>query len=186
MADDEHKLIEQCLAGRTRAFAVLVRRYQDRIYNTVFRMIGQAEDAQDIVQETFLKAYDGLGRFRANASFYTWLYRIAVNACLTERRKRQRRPGLVSMDSQRTRTEPAADADQTRPSRPVESAECRQAVRQAIQALPAEQRAAVVLKDIEGHSYESIADILQCPVGTVRSRLHRARMQLRESLAVWI
>ena len=75
------------------------------------------------------------------------------------------------MDTRQANTEPAADADQTQPSRPAETAECRQAVRQAIQALPADQRAALVLKDIEGHSYESIADILQCPVGTVRSRL---------------
>jgi len=163
-----------------------VRRYQDRIFNTVYRMVGRHEDAQDIVQETFVRAYEGLGKFQSNASFYTWLYRIAVNTSLTARRKEHRTPDFVSMDTQLTGLDPVGEARRDRPSAPAETAECRQAVQDAIGRLVPEQRVVVVLKDIEGHSYEAIAKILEVPIGTIRSRLHRARMELRKRLSGWV
>jgi RNA polymerase sigma-70 factor, ECF subfamily len=184
--DDERELIGQCLQGDTDAFADLVRRYQDRIYNTVYRMTGHAEDAQDMAQEAFLKAYSALGQFQSNASFYTWLYRIAVNVCLSRRRRQKRAPATVSVDAGPEGRDLPDDTEHTRPSRRAEQTEARQAVQQAVADLPDDQRAVVVLKDFDGHSYATIAEIVDCPVGTVRSRLHRARTQLKDMLRAYI
>jgi RNA polymerase sigma-70 factor (ECF subfamily) len=177
---DDHGLIEAARAGRTEAFGLLVRRYQDRLYPTVFRLTGCPEEAQDVLQEAFLRAYTKLGRFRGGSSFYTWLYRIAVNLALSARRRRPRAPlGDGCRDGA---AGPAADPAEYDPSLPLERTERDRLIQEALNALAPDHRAVVVLKEYDGLRYEEIGVVLGVPVGTVRSRLHRARCELRERL----
>ena len=178
--DDDVTLVSASRAGDSESFGILVRRYQDRIYPTLLRLTGCAEDARDLLQETFFRAYQKLGRFHGDSSFYTWVYRIAVNLTLSDRRKK-RLPIHGSLDPGEG-NEPSSDPSLSEPSRPVEAAERDALVHAALQALAPDHRAVVVLKDLDGMRYEEIAEILSIPVGTVRSRLHRARAELRERL----
>jgi RNA polymerase sigma-70 factor, ECF subfamily len=176
---DDAQLIDQALAGHSEAFGQLVLKYQDRLFNTVFHVVGHAEDARDVVQEALVQAFLKLESFRRHSAFYTWLYRIAFNVAITHRRRR--RP-TVSMDHMRetSHMEPADDEDD--PAEALDRKErCRQ-VRQAIAQLADDHRAVLVLREIDGCCYETISEILDLPIGTVRSRLHRARLQLREEL----
>jgi RNA polymerase sigma-70 factor (ECF subfamily) len=178
---DDLILIEQCRAGKTEAFGALVGRYQDRIYPTLLRLCGCAEDAQDLLQDTFLRAYEKLGRFHGDSSFYTWIYRIAVNLALSDRRKR-RVPGRVAPATGGEVHEPAGEPEGSDPSLPIQRAERDASIQKALNLLAPEFRSVVVLKDLDGLRYEEIAEVLGIPVGTVRSRLHRARAELRERL----
>jgi RNA polymerase sigma-70 factor (ECF subfamily) len=181
--NDDAQLISQALAGQTSAFGQLVEKYQDRLYNTVLHVAGGAEDAKDVVQETFVQAFLKLESFQGASAFYTWLYRIAFNVAATFRRRRgamrtAEQAALADGHLGGDGTSRASDA----PGERLEREErCRQ-VRQAIAQLPEEYRVVLVLREMEGYCYETIAEILDLPVGTVRSRLHRARMQLREQL----
>ncbi len=179
MSDDAH-LIDQTLAGRTEAFGELVLKYQDRLFNTIFHVVGHAEDARDIVQETLVQAFLKLETFRRQSAFYTWLYRIAFNAAVSHRRRR--RPA-ASIDGARgsARLEPPDDEDD--PAENLERKERCSQVRRAIGKLDEEYRAVLVLREIEGCCYDDIAEVLDLPIGTVRSRLHRARMKLKEHLS---
>lgn len=178
---DDRLLIESFRAGRVEAFDVLVRRYQDRLYPTLLRLTGCAEDARDLTQAAFFRAYQKLDRFQGDSSFYTWVYRIAVNLALSERRRR-RVAGRVFAAAGPEAPEPAADPDRSDPALPVERAEREALIQRALDALQPDHRAVVVLKDFDGLHYEQIAQKLEIPVGTVRSRLHRAREILRERL----
>ncbi len=178
---DDRFLIEQCRAGKTESFGTLVRQYQDRIYPTLLRLCGCAEDAQDLLQDTFLRAYEKLDRFHGDSSFYTWLYRIAVNLALSDRRKR-RVPGRLAPAAGGEALDPAGDSAESDPSLPLQRAERDASIQRALNGLAAEFRSVVVLKDLDGLRYEEIAEVLGIPVGTVRSRLHRARAELRERL----
>jgi RNA polymerase sigma-70 factor, ECF subfamily len=172
---DDADLIDQALDGRSEAFGQLVLKYQDRLYNTVFHVIGHAEDARDVTQEALVQAFVKLQTFRRDSAFYTWLYRIAMNAAMSRARRRRK---MASLDA--STADPPDDADQ--PAETMERKErCRQ-IQRAIAELPDDYRAAIVLREIDGHSYEAIAEILNLPLNTVRTRLHRARLQLRESL----
>jgi RNA polymerase sigma-70 factor (ECF subfamily) len=185
---DDHSLVEACRAGRTEAFGILVERYQCRLYPTVLRLVGSAEDAEDILQDAFVRAFEKLDQFQGESSFYTWVYRIAVNLALSGHRRRRvrsalrfgrRRPasrGLHALDE-------SADSD---PAMPLERAERERIVEAALNRLGPEHRAVVVLKDFDGRRYEEIGAILNIPVGTVRSRLHRARCELRDLLRVLV
>lgn len=180
------ELVEACQGGRLDAFALLVERYQDRVYNAVYHMVGSHEDACDVVQDALLKAHQNLARFRGASSFYTWLFRIAVNEALTFRRK-ARRLRLVQTDAGDGEvpiggTQAAHLAAADRPEANMEAAERQQAVAEALAGLDPDHRAAVVLRDIEGLDYRAIAEILDISSGTVKSRIHRARMTLREQL----
>jgi RNA polymerase sigma-70 factor, ECF subfamily len=175
---DDAQLIDQALHGRSDAFGQLVLKYQDRLFNTVFHVIGHAEDARDVVQEAFVQAFLKLDSFRRDSAFYTWLYRIAFNAAMTQRRRR--RP-VASIDrAEAIGMEPPDQNDD--PAESLERTERRSQVRQAIARLDEEYRAVLVLREIDGCRYETISEVLDLPVGTVRSRLHRARLQLREHL----
>ena len=176
---DDAQLIDLALKGQTEAFGQLVLKYQDRLYNTVFHVVGHAEDARDIVQEALVQAFVKLESFRRRSAFYTWLYRIAFNVAMTQRRRR--RP-TVSIDHAKETSNMEPPDDDDGPAEAMERKErCRQ-VRQAIGRLAAEHRTVLVLREIDGCCYETISDILDLPLGTVRSRLHRARLQLREEL----
>jgi RNA polymerase sigma-70 factor (ECF subfamily) len=181
--DDDHALIAACREGDTQAFGVLVRRYQDRLYPTLARMTGSADDALDLLQDAFLKAYRKLGDFHGDSSFYTWIYRIAVNLALSERRKPAHRRRWVGLDRRGPDAiDPPDDPSRTDPGRSLDQDERDQLIQKALDRLSPDYRTIVVMKDIDGLRYEEIAETLSIPVGTVRSRLHRARGELRDLL----
>jgi RNA polymerase sigma-70 factor (ECF subfamily) len=173
---DDHCLIAACRSGKTEAFGVLVSRYQDRLYPTVFRLTGCAEDAHDLLQEAFLRAYEKLERFHGESSFYTWIYRIAVNLALSDRRKRRHESIAVFLG------DVPDDRIEGNPAAPLERAERDERIQEALNALAPDHRAVVVMKEFDGLHYEEIGAMLGVPVGTVRSRLHRARCELRALL----
>src|SRR4029077_16800143 len=176
-------LIAECLQGRPAAFGELVRRYQDRLYHTAYRLTGNAEDAQDVVQEAFLSAYQSLGSFKGDSLFFTWLYRIAVNTAISLKRKHR---VVISMDIARGEggiPEPADTSDLSRPEQALERADQERRIQSALNRLSVEHRAVLIMKDMEGQKYEAMAEVLQVPIGTIRSRLHRARLELRDLLS---
>ena len=183
---DDLRCVTATRDGHPEAFTELVRRYQDRIFNTMYRLLGDYEEAKDLAQQTFLKAYMSLDRFRGHSSFYTWLYRIGVNAALDERKKRARGPHLVSDTFALAAHEDHRDMHVSSvggdPAERVLTREREEAVTRAIAALDELHRSVLVLRDIEGMDYDEIAEVLSCPRGTVKSRLHRARLVLREKL----
>ncbi len=182
MSADDHRLIAECLRGDSAAFGVLVRRYQERLYNTVYRLVGNAEDSYDVVQEAFLSAYQSLDGFKGDSLFFTWLYRIAVNTAISLKRKQR---AVVSIDAGcngEQRIEPADPSESSRPSHAMEQAEQGRRIQQALARLSPEHRIVLVMKDMEGQKYEIMAEVLQVPIGTIRSRLHRARLELRDLL----
>ena len=178
---EDSRLIQECLRGHAEAYAELVRKYQDRLYNTVYRVVGNAEDARDLAQDAFVQAYRSLDRFQGQSAFYTWLYRIAINAAISHKRRNR---VMVSIDTGRRETgfDPADDSPLSDPSGRLEQDDRDRQVREALEGLPSEYRTVLVMKEIDGHKYETIAEMLNCPIGTVRSRLHRARLELRERL----
>jgi RNA polymerase sigma-70 factor (ECF subfamily) len=176
---EDDRLIAACRDGKTEAFGVLVHRYQERLYPTVFRLTGCAEDALDVLQEAFLRAYQNLDRFHGESSFYTWIYRIAINLALSDlRRRRHGSGGAVPFGLTNGRTDD--------PAAPLERAERDERIQKALGALAPDHRAVVVMKEFDGLRYEEIAAMLGVPVGTVRSRLHRARGELRDRLRTLI
>ncbi|MCH7813616.1 MAG: sigma-70 family RNA polymerase sigma factor [Planctomycetes bacterium] len=188
---DEPGLIRRMQAGEMAAFAELVRRYQDRVYNTVWRICSHTEDARDLTQEAFLKAQQSIGSFRGHSGFYTWVFRIAVNLAISHRRKAARRRTLsldappAAGDSDRAASGLAARMQEKVPSSPDAEAmksEIHGHVAAALEGLDEEFRTVVVLRDIEGLDYRQISEVLGIATGTVKSRLHRARVALREAL----
>lgn len=186
---DDFACIDACLNGRTEVFSVLVERYQDRVHALVARMISDREAIGDVAQETFLLAFRGLRSFQRDASFMTWLYRIAFNVCQTERRRRVRLRrigafGAGAPDEADAEAETPIEVadDGNAPSDRIEEDERRDLLRAAMAELDEEQRDILVLRDFRSLSYQEIAEILDCPVGTVRSRLFRARAEVRRRL----
>lgn len=185
---EDARLIEQIRSGHTEAYGELVRKYQDRVFNTCWRICGHLEDARDLTQEAFLKAFERLGSFRGRSSFYTWVFRVAVNLALTHRRKAARRrqvsldeSALVGTQAERLGRQ-VADSSVNDPAACASESELQGRLVQALQRLDSEYRAVVVLRDIEGLDYREISEILEIPAGTVKSRLHRARSALRDAI----
>ncbi len=187
---EDSALIERVRNGDMQAFGSLVAKYQDRIYNMILRMCGRAADAEELTQEAFLRALERIGQFRGRSGFYTWLFRLAANLAISHRRRsmRIRFQSLSSDDGYRnTQAEAltAAMAGQRNP--PPETAaiadETKQRVLEALEALDDEFRLVVVLCDVEDMNYARAAEVIGVPVGTVKSRLHRARCILKEKLA---
>ncbi len=183
MSDEDRRLIAECLGGRQDAFGVLVTRYQGRLYNAVFRLIAHPEDAADIVQDTFLNAYQALHAFKGDAELFTWLYRIAFNAAISHRRKRRATVSLGGGEGGGGGIDPDDPSEYVRPGASLERGEDEAQLQNAMNRLSPEHHQVLVLKDIEGLKYEEIAAILEVPIGTIRSRLHRARLELRELLS---
>jgi RNA polymerase sigma-70 factor (ECF subfamily) len=183
-APSDQTLIDQCLAGRREAFGQLVERYQHRLYHGLLHVLGSSEDAQDMAQEAFVNAFEKLASFKGQAAFYSWLFRIALNASVSSRRKSRRMS--VSLDSRREESgiEPTDENPSNEPSYAMDVSDRQRLVRQALSELTEEFRTALVLKEIEGMSYEEIAEVAEVPLGTVRSRIHRARLELRAKLAL--
>ena len=168
--------------GDDGAFGELVVRYQDRIVNSFTKILKSHEEACDVAQEAFLQAYRKLHTFRSEAKFSTWLFRIAMNKSISRQRKQKRE--TVSLDAVRDLSgKDAVDSNPSAsPSANLEREDRQQLVQKALNELSEEYRTIIVLQTIEGLSYEEISSILECPVGTVRSRLHRARLELRDRL----
>lgn len=185
MATSDWELVRQTRAGDRDAFRELVERYQRKIASLALGMLRNREDALDVVQETFAKAYQNLDRFKGDAAFYTWIYRIAVNLCVDQQR-RDAKQGLVPFETDDRGEGPVAMLpDVVRPDQPFDrarDAEIGRSVQAAIRELTPEHRAVILLREVEGLSYEEISQVLDCPKGTVMSRLHYARRQLQERL----
>jgi RNA polymerase sigma-70 factor (ECF subfamily) len=177
--NDESRLIHEAVNGSSDAFGQLVQMHQDRLFNAMVHVVGSRVEAEDVTQEAFVQAYLKLSSFEGNSSFFTWLYRIAFNRAVSRgRRKRPR----ASVDEYRERVGADPVSPDESPTERVEREERAVQIQAALATLNEEHRTVIVLREIEGCDYEAIADILDLPVGTVRSRLHRARMQLREAL----
>ncbi len=181
--DSDQVLVERTLAGDARAFEFLVLKYQRRVERLIGRLVRDADLVEDLAQETFIRAYRALGQFRGEAQFYTWLYRIAVNTAKKALVELRRDPMVTETA---LRNAAAGDDDETSvvendltspetPESLLAAKEIANAVQAAMQALPEELRQAVTLREIEGLSYEDIAAMMNCPIGTVRSRIFRAR-----------
>lgn len=176
---DDSQIIAEVLAGKPQAFEKLVIRYQDRLFQTAYHITRSREEAEDVVQEALVQAYVKLDTFQRQSAFFTWLYRIALNAAIT-RRRRKRVDAPLCADAEISVGEPA---DQTEgPEERILREERSRLLHAALGALSEEHRAILVLRELEGFCYESICEALDLPIGTVRSRLHRARLQLAEQL----
>ena len=186
---EDMELVKRARRGDLTAYDELVRRYQERIYATVYHMTANHEDANDLAQEAFIKAFQALKSFKGGSSFYTWVYRIAVNKTINFLKQRKNRihlslndldfnaehdPDLVALISEKT------------PRREVNLAELQEKLNAAMQKLSEPHRLAVTLHDIQGMSHEEIAQIMDCNVGTVRSRLFYARQQLQAYLSDYL
>jgi RNA polymerase sigma-70 factor (ECF subfamily) len=184
MLSDE-QLIERIRQGDATAFQALVEKYQKKLYAVAYGLLGNREDALDGVQEAFVKAYRSLDRFKGESSFYTWLYRITVNAAIDIGRKQGRRDEVEFLEEVEPEEEkgdyPVASAGKN-PSEQLMRKELGDLIEDAIQQLPEEQRTAVVFREIEGLSYKEIAKLMRCSEGTVMSRIHYGRKKLQEIL----
>lgn len=181
--DSDEVLVERARNGDRAAFDLLVRKYQHKVVNLVARYVRNG-DAMDVAQESFIKAYRALPGFKGNSAFYTWLYRIAVNTAKNHLVAMGRRPSDQDIDAseaeQYGHTEAMSHADT--PADLYMTEEIRQTVARTIESLPPELRTAIVLRELEGMSYEEIAESMDCPVGTVRSRIFRARAAIDKEL----
>jgi len=178
----DQALIDRSLAGEPEAFGELVRRYQDRLFGTLTHLLGSVHDAADVAQDAFVLAYRNLPRFRGNSAFYSWLFRIAYNSAIDHRRKHRRKTQSLDGHRDMTGDEPIDRRSASDPAASLQSEERSRQVREALDDLADDYRNALILKEIEGLPYEEIAAIMACPVGTVRSRIHRARLELRDKL----
>lgn len=177
--NDDTAVIGQVRAGDSGAFGILVRKYQDRLFHCLAHLAGDLHEAEDLVQEAFVQAFLKIRTFQGQSSFFTWLYRIAFN--LTASRLRRKRPqASLSKGGEAEEADPV-DTEEGVEEKLVRSERAAQ-VQAALATLPPDYRAILVLREMEGCDYETIADILELPLGTVRSRLFRARMELRERL----
>jgi len=177
---DDASLIAATRAGDTAAFGRLVALYQDRLFNSLVRVLGSAEDAADIVQDAFVQAYTKLDSFRGSSSFYTWLYRIAFNLAMSHARRGHK---TASLDGRKSLSgDEPMDGAPTAEAGVLEQ-ERAELVHAALAELTLDYRQILVLREIDGCRYDEIAEILDLPVGTVRSRLFRARLQMRDLLA---
>ncbi len=182
--DPDINLVQSAKNGDSQAFEKLVMQYQNRIFNTVLRMLGDYEAALDLTQETFLRAYQGLARFKQESTFFTWLFRICLNVATSQRRLYAHHGHPISINStnDEENTNWELESKEAQAEVNLVQKEIQSAVQKAIATLPYEFREALVLRDIEGLSYEQIQEILDCPLGTVRSRIHRGRAMLKEKL----
>ena len=182
VADQE--IVERVIAGDTDSFSILLDKYQDRIYSAVLNYVYNPDDAVDVTQEAFVKAYTKLTSFNRSSAFYTWIYRIAVNAAIDFLRKKKSRPADSLDDARYTQLglEPVSKDPASDPDKALVRSDGKRALREAISRLSDKLRSVIVLHDVEGLSQEEVAEVLQVPIGTVKSRVSRARAELRHIL----
>ncbi|MSS71488.1 MAG: sigma-70 family RNA polymerase sigma factor [Candidatus Latescibacteria bacterium] len=180
---EDAELVRRCGEGDQEAFRTLVTRYHPRIFNLIHNLVKDRDEADDLAQEVFIKAFRSLAGFKGQAQIYTWLYRIAVNRCLDWLKNRGRHPEMTlervevyRADEAHLQSPGTADAEMVQ-------RELGRALEKALQAIPSDYRVALTLREVDGLSYEEIAEVMECSVGTVKSRLFRARLQLQRMLA---
>lgn len=182
MSEREEKLIEQCKQGDIESFELLIKDYQQLAFNIAYRMLGNTEDAKDASQDAFIKIFKSIQSFKGNSSFSTWMYRIVSNTCLDELRKRKKHQSysydnpIKTEDGEMNRNIPASENS---PEEIINRKESQQLIQNAINKLSDQNKAVIVLRDIKGFSYEQISEILDCPEGTIKSRISRARVALK-------
>ena len=175
-SDTDQQLVQRAQRGDLRAFDLLVLKYQGRIAALVSRYVSDSGEVEDVTQEAFIKAYRALGKFRGDSAFYTWLYRIAANAAKNHLVAKGRRPGAdATIEDAEGFDEGGLLSESASPEALAMGGELAEVVEFALNALPDELKAALMLREFDGLSYDDIADVLGCPVGTVRSRIFRAR-----------
>jgi len=186
--ETDKALVARARKGDRRAFDLLVLKYQHRVQRLIARYIRDPEQVFDLAQETFIKAYRALGRFRGDSAFYTWIYRIAVNTAKNQLASDARGGYMVSLnsggsdESDEPMIEPEALRDGGTPDALAATEELREAIDHAISELPEDLRTALTLREMEGLSYDEIASVMDCPIGTVRSRIFRAREAIEQSI----
>lgn len=188
MSATDEVLFSQVQREDASAFDMIVSRYKTRLYNCVYRMVHQSECAEDLVQETFLRVYRNRNNYKATSNFSTWIYTIALNLARSELRKRKRRQFFsINASSNEDNGPEGFDLPDTSsgPMEHLEQSELGRAIQGAIDQLPVKYRTVIVLRDIEELSYEQISEILECPTGTIKSRVNRARLRLQEMLRHW-
>ena len=175
-SDTDQQLVQRAQRGDLRAFDLLVLKYQGRIAALISRYVSDAGEVEDVTQEAFIKAYRALGKFRGDSAFYTWLYRIAANAAKNHLVAKGRRPGAdATIEDAEGYDEGGLLSESASPEALAMGKELAEVVESALNELPDELKAALILREFDGLSYDDIADVLGCPVGTVRSRIFRAR-----------
>jgi RNA polymerase sigma-70 factor (ECF subfamily) len=180
--ETDQQLVERVKRGDKRAYELLVLKYQHKIIGLVGRYLRDQDEVLDVTQEAFIKAYKALPRFRGDSAFYTWLFRIAINTAKNHLVSRSRRPPDVDIDVDDGDYLDPTLSDIASPEAKLVSAELEQVVYKAIEDLPEELKVAVTLREFEGLSYEDIAQVMECPVGTVRSRIFRAREAIEKKI----
>jgi len=187
--EEESELVRRARRGDLKAYDQLVRRYQERIYATIYHMTSNHEDANDLAQESFIKAFQALKSFKGGSSFYTWLYRIAVNKTINFIKQRKNRTHMslndLDFNAEHDSDLIALISDKT-PRREAGLMELQKKLNEALMKLSEPHRLVVVLHDVQGPSHEEIAEIMDCNIGTVRSRLFYARQQLQAYLADYV
>ncbi|MFL0803106.1 MAG: RNA polymerase sigma factor RpoE [Agarilytica sp.] len=183
--DADHALVKRVQKGDKRAFDLLVLKYQHKIISIISRYIKDSAEVYDVSQEAFIKAYRAIGNFRGDSAFYTWIYRIAINTAKNHLVSRGRRPPSSDVDVEDAEYYAGSDRlkDVATPEGQLMRDELKAVVDKAIKELPEDLRTAVTLREMEGLSYEEIADVMECPVGTVRSRIFRARESIEKQMA---
>lgn len=182
----EKELIKKSQKGDIESFEKLISNYQKKVFNIAFGMMHNHDDAYDISQEVFIRVFKSIRKFKGQSSFSTWLYRITTNACLDELRKRKNNKNIISIDQEIQLEDGEVfrqiEDDGPTPELVAERNELREIIREAISKLSDEHKEVIVLRDIQGFSYDDIAEIIKCPQGTVKSRINRARRMLKEIL----
>ena len=182
MPTDETQLIRRAQGGDRDAFAQLLARFEKPVYHQALRMVGHAEDAADLTQEVFLKVWQGLPSFQGDSSFSTWLYRLTSNACIDFLRREKRRRGTLSLDDEEQELAAQLPDPAPTPQRALEQRELRQALAEGLAQLSDEHRQVLILRELNGLSYDEIAQALCLSSGTVKSRIARARLSLAKFL----
>lgn len=193
MVTDDETLVQCCLTGDQKSYQLLVGRYQKKLFSVAYGMIRHTEDALDLVQEAFLKGFRSLSNFQGQSSFYTWIYRILINLCIDFIRKEKRQVVQDYDDTMLQKAEEDNPAFSTRsssfhqnPFHAISNKELGEQIWNAIDTLSENHRLVILLREVEGLSYEEIAETLQCSKGTVMSRLHHARSRLRQALEKYV
>lgn len=179
----DKQLIKEAKSGSVEAFEELIKQCQKKVFNIAYKMTGSYDDANELAQEAFIRAYKSINKFKGDSLFSTWIYRITTNVCLDELRKRKNQKVISINEDIKYNDEelkPQIKDESPGPEKIYERKEFKSLVKECIESLPPDYKTVIVLRDIEGFSYEEIAKIINCPEGTVKSRINRARKALRE------
>ncbi|SFK19825.1 RNA polymerase sigma factor RpoE [Succinivibrio dextrinosolvens] len=184
-ASSDEAIVKRVQQGDVSAYNILVIKYQHKVAQIISKFVGNSADVNDVAQEAFIKAYKAINNFRGESSFYTWLYRIVVNAAKTYLESNSKRKNHIDVDSEEFQSIDSQGVLTSResPDKIIESQELQQVILSAMNELPEELRQAIMLREVEGMTYEDMADLLQIPIGTVRSRIFRARQFIEERMS---